>query len=311
MRHRDMRSHGTPGHRHAARRLALAALFFAASASAHAACPSDAWSREAMLAWKAESDTGLEAGRRDALVSTLTDCLASTDPALRDDLGYEGLQAVLRAGALQPEALRALRLRLQGMLDAPDPQGVARPFAALVLSEVARTDRIKPWMLADERAAMVERAAAYLSSVDDYRGFDKTVGWRHGVAHGADWAMQLAMNPKLERAELDRLRSAIALQAVPASGHAYVFGEPERLARPLLFVARRNLHDEADWTAWFATLSKTLDDPVRAWKDEAWLAKRHDLAAFLRVLYLEADRSEDAGIAAMRPGILAALKALP
>ncbi|HEY1137413.1 MAG TPA: DUF2785 domain-containing protein [Xanthomonadaceae bacterium] len=290
---------------------ALVALFALMSGIAHAACPSSDWSREALASWKAESGARLEAGRRDTLVSTLTDCLASPDPALRDGLGYEGLQALLRANSLDHDRLRALRDRLQGMLDAPDPQGVARPFAALVLSEVARTDRVSPWMRADERAAMVERAAAYLASVDDYRGFDKTVGWRHGVAHGADWVMQLAMNPALEKPQLDRLRDAVAAQVVPVSGHAYVFGEPERLARPLLFIAKRGLHDEAEWTAWFATLSKALDDAARAWKDEARLAKRHDLAAFLRVLYLETDLSEDPGIATLRPGILAALKALP
>lgn len=289
----------------------LAVSLLLATGIAQAACPSTDWSREAMTAWKTDSDVRLDAGRRDALVSTLVDCLASSDPALRDGLGYEGLQALMRGNALDHERLRALRDRLLAMLDTPDPQGMARPFAALVLSEVARTDRVSAWMRADERVAMVDRAAAYLASVDDYRGFDRTTGWRHGVAHGADWAMQLAMNPALERPQLDRLRDAVAAQVVPAVGHAYVFGEPERLARPLLFVAKRGLHDESEWSAWFAALSKALDDPARTWKDEAWLAKRHDLAAFLHVLYLEADLSQDPGIARLRPGILAALKALP
>jgi hypothetical protein len=305
-----MRDPGMPTG-HMPERWLLAVLLVLMSGIAQAACPSTDWSREALATWKARSDARVEAGRRDALVSTLTDCLASPDPELRDGLGYEGLQALLRAKALDHDRLRALRDRLQAMLDAPDPQGVARPFAALVLSEVARTDRVEPWMRDDERAAMVDRAAAYLSSVDDYRGYDKTVGWRHGVAHGADWSMQLAMSPALDRAQLDRLRDAVAAQAVPASGHAYAFGEPERLARPLLFIAKRGLHDAADWSAWFAALSKALDDPSRAWKDEGWLAKRHDLAAFLRVLYLEADLSQDPGIAKLRPGILAGLKALP
>lgn len=305
-----MPDYGMPKGRVSRRRL-LAVLLALMSGIAHAACPSTDWSREALATWKAENGARMEAGRRDALVSTLTDCLASPDPELRDGLGYEGLQALLRANALDHDRLRALRDRLQAMLDAPDPQGVARPFSALVLSEVARTDRVAPWMRADERAAMVDRAAAYLSSVDDYRGFDAMAGWRHGVAHGADWAMQLTMNAALEKPQLDRLRDAVASQVAPPSGHAYVFGEPERLARPLLFIAKRGLHDEADWTAWFAALSKTLDDPARAWKDEAWLAKRHDIAAFLRVLYLEADLSQDPGIAKLRPGILATLKALP
>ncbi|WP_241758051.1 DUF2785 domain-containing protein [Myxococcus landrumensis] len=261
--------------------------------------------------WKRTGFAVPEAARRVPLIATLVDCLASPDPLLRDGLGYEGLQALLRANALSPDALRALRDRLVAMLAAPDRQGVTRPFAALVLAEVARTDRVEPWMRADERAGMVERAAAYLVSVDDYRGFDKKVGWRHGVAHGADWVMQLAMNPTLDRSQLDRLRDAVAAQAVPTSGHAYAFGEPERLARPLLFIAMRDLHDEATWTTWFTALTASLGAPSLAWKDDAWLARRHDLGAFLRVLYFEADRSEDSGVTKLRPGILAALKALP
>ncbi|WP_342375149.1 DUF2785 domain-containing protein [Myxococcus stipitatus] len=288
-------------------RALLLVFLLGASGVAEAACASSA----ALLDWKHAGFAAPEVARRESLVSTLVDCLASPDPALRDGVGYEGLQALLRAKSLAPDALRSLRDRLVAMLAAPDRQGVARPFAALVLAEVARTDRVEPWMGADERGAMVDRAAAYLVSVDDYRGFDKKVGWRHGVAHGADWVMQLAMNPALERSQLERLRDAIAAQAVPASGHAYVFGEPERLARPLLFIAQRNLHDEEAWTTWFAALPTALGAPSLAWKDEAWLARRHDLGAFLRVLYLEADRSADAGVAKLRPGILAALKALP
>lgn len=291
--------------------LSLAAMLVATCGTLHAACPSREWSRDALDGWKRADFAAPEASRRDRLVSTLVGCLGAIDPDLRDGLGYEGLQALMRANALDPDALRALRDRLQAMLASPDPGGVARPFAALVLSEVARTDRVSPWMRDEERKAMAARAATYLASVDDYRGYAKGIGWRHGVAHGADWAMQLAMNPALDRASLDRLRDAVATQAVPASGHAYVFGEPDRLARPLLFIAKRDLHSDADWSAWFAALAPRLGDPASAWKDEAWLARRHDLSAFLRTLYLEADLSQDPGIAKLRPGILEALKALP
>lgn len=251
------------------------------------------------------------ASQREALAFALVDCLASPDPTLRDGIAYEGLQRWMRAKVFAPETLRALRTRLFARLDAPDPDGVARPFAALVLSELARTDRIDPWMRADEREAMVERAAIHLESVDDYRGYETGIGWRHGVAHGADWAMQLALNPASTRAQLDRLRQAIAAQAVPAAGHAYVFGESERLARPLLFIAKRDLHDEADWSAWFAALLPRLGDPALAWKDAAWLARRHDLAGLLQALYLQVDMSEDPGVAKMKPGLVEALKALP
>jgi hypothetical protein len=87
--------------------------------------------------------------------------------------------------------------------------------------------------------------------VRDYRGFVAGEGWRHGVAHGADLLMQLALNPALDKAQLDRILGRVARQVAPP-GQAYVFGEPERLARPVLFAAARGLHTEAEWTAWLA-----------------------------------------------------------
>lgn len=290
---------------------ALAAATLCASQAAAAACPPPDRDAAALIALKTADFEMADAAARETMAFALIDCLASPDPALRDGIAYEGLQRWLRAKVFSPETLRALRTRLFAQLDAPDPDGVARPFAALALSELARTDRIAPWMRPDERDEMVERAASYLESVRDYRGYDAEVGWRHGVAHGADWAMQLALNPALDRAQLDRLRQAIAIQAVPAAGHAYVFGESERLARPLLFIAKRDLHDEADWSAWFAALSARLGDPALAWKDAGWLARRHDLAAVLQMLYLQVDLGDDPGMAKMKPGLVAALKALP
>lgn len=290
---------------------ALAASALCASHAAAAACPPPDRDEASLVALKAADFNVTDPVAREAMAFALVECLASPASSLRDGIAYEGLRRWLRAEDFAPATLRALRARLFVQLDASDPDGVVRPFAALALSELARTDRIDPWMRPDEREAMVVRAATYLESVRDYRGFDVDVGWRHGVAHGADWAMQLALNPALDRMQLDRLRQAVAAQAVPASGHAYVYGESERLARPLLFIAKRDLHDEADWSAWFAALSTRLGDPALAWKDADWLARRHDLTAFLQSLYLQVDLGDDPGMAKMKPGLVAALKALP
>jgi hypothetical protein len=157
---------------------------------------------------------------------------------------------------------------------------------------------------------MVESAARYMASIEDYRGFDDQEGWRHGVAHASDWLMQLALNPALDRGQLDRILSAVATQVVPSTPHAYVHGEPGRLARPVLFVAQRGLHTEAEWTAWFTALAPKLG-PSKAYNDSGWLLRRHDLLAFLTSLYLEADRNEDPKIQALEAPIVAGLKAVP
>ena len=248
---------------------------------------------------------------RPALALGLLDCLGSPDPQLRDGIAYEALSTWLRAGQLSPPLRRQLRERLYASLQAPDADGYTAPFAVLVLAEIARTDRIEPWMTPQERADMVGRAASWLASVRDYRGYRDGEGWRHAVAHGADWAMQLALNGQVDRAQLELLLQAVSTQVVPPDAHAYVHGEPARLARPVLQAARRGLLDAADWEAWFAALPPRLGDPALAYADEAWLARRHDLGAFLLEIQLQAGRSGDERVRALQALAVATLDALP
>jgi len=280
------------------------------SSAAQPACPPEG-TDPASLQVLREQKFAVPDDVRAALVAGLPACLADPDPALRDGVAYEGLSTWLRAGQVDVAQRRALRDRLYAMLGQEDAAGFGPPFAALVLSEVARTDRIAPWMSVEERADMVARAAAYLASVRDYRGFDAVEGWRHGVAHGADWLLQLVLNEQVDRAQVDVLLQAVAEQVVPESAHAYVFGEPGRLARPVLYAAKRGLLDEAAWTRWFGALPARLGVAEQAYADSAWLARRHDLMAFLMSIHLEADQSDDPHIRALKPVVVQTLKAVP
>jgi hypothetical protein len=274
-------------------------------------CPPEGTDAGSLQLLKQQDFAVEDATTRNTLALRLLACLGSADPALRDGIAYEALTAWLRGNALDPGTRVRLRDALYAMLQAPDTEGFARPFAALVLSEVARTDRIAPWMTPAERVSMVDQAVAYLRSVQDYRGFDNAQGWRHGVAHGSDWLMQLALNPALERAQLESMLAAIATQAVPESAHAYVFGEPGRLARPVLYIAKRGMLSDADWSAWFLGLPARIGERDKAYSDTAWLARRHDLLAFLTSVYLEADQSADAPIKALKAPVVLALKTIP
>lgn len=293
--------------------LALVGEGFGASMHVDAACPPEGHDEASLAALQRREFAVDSAAQRDALAMSLLDCLGSSDPRFRDAIAFSALQRWMREGALSPETLRALRTRLEAILDdeTGDAHGVARPFAALTLSEVARTDRIAPWMRVDERAAMARRAAAYLASVRDYRGFEAGVGWRHGVAHGADWALQSAMNPALDTDSLRALAQAIASQVAPASGHAYTFGEPERLTRATMAIARRDVLDEAHWRVWFAEAVPRLGEDANAWNDAVWLARRHDASAFLQALYWQADRDDAPGVAKMKSALIEALRDLP
>lgn len=284
----------------------LFGLALLACLPAIAACPPAGYDRSGLQALKSGGFAVADAAAKQALAIGLVDCLGNPDPILRDGIAYEALQHWMRAGDFDAGFLRRLRDALYARTDSPDPQGVSRPFAALVLAEVARTDRIAPWMSVAERDAMLARATTYLVSVRDYRGFEAGVGWRHGVAHGADWLLQLSLNPALDAAQLQRILDAVAIQAVPASGHAYVFGEPDRLVQPVAYVARRRVIKDVDWQAWLAGLSTRLG-PMPPAGDVAWLARRHDLTAFLSALYIQADSSENEGLRALKPQVAKAL----
>ncbi|WP_395646445.1 DUF2785 domain-containing protein [Terricaulis sp.] len=292
--------------------LIIAALVLAACASAQAQprserCPPAGYDSARLEALKAADWALPDDGARNALARALAACVAAPDPALRDGIAFEGLQHWMRAGALSPETLAALADDLQARLTAPEGAGFERPFAALVLSEVARTDRVTPWMSAERRASLLDASVTYLTSVRDYRGFDEAEGWRHGVAHGSDLMLQLALNPAFGKPELTRIRDAIASQVAPEE-HFYIYGESERLAAPILYIAQRNLFSEAEWTQYFAQFPTAGENMFAS---QAGLARRHDVNAFLQALYLNArlDRNSDDDV--LLPGVEAALRAMP
>lgn len=293
------------------RRLTSALLLATAQATAAAdACPADGAERAALYALAA-SQFEPSSGTHDDWAVRLIDCIADPDPKLRDGVVFEALSRWLRASALGAETVRTLERRLRTVLSAPDPQGFGRPFAALVLSEVARADRLAPMLDDDAREALAAAAADYLSNVDDYRGFDPVEGWRHGVAHGADLVLQLAPNAALDGHQIRALRDALTRQMAPP-GVAYVFGEPDRLARAAFYLHRSNKLDRDDWQRWLATLvdPAPLASWSKVWTDEAGLARRHDVRAFLLALLFLANLGEQDSDALFATDLQSALEAM-
>ncbi|OHD08443.1 DUF2785 domain-containing protein [Sphingopyxis sp. RIFCSPHIGHO2_12_FULL_65_19] len=246
-------------------------------------------------------------------LDALATCLGDPDPAVRDDFAFTLWSEGLRGRHLTVAQMRHALARLTATTVGPDDgRGFRRPFAALALSEVARADRVEPFLSAVELHDLVATGATYLRGVTDYRGFIAGEGWRHGVAHGADLAMQLALNPRLARADADVLLGAIAAQVAPPGSHAYVHGEARRLARPLLFLAKRPDIDDAAWAAWFQTLHP--NDAPR-WKapyaSAAGLAAVHNSSAFGDAVYVAASESQDPQVRRLAPLAAGLLKALP
>lgn len=251
---------------------------------------------------------------RHAAALQLAACLGNPDPKVRDTLAFEALAAAMRSNLLEPRTLSQLRHNLLAQLTTPNGSALLASFSALTLAEVARTDRLKPWMTDGERQELVDAAAAFLGGVTDYRAFSNELGFVHAVAHGADFALQLALNPAITKPQLGQLLSAIAVQIAPKDpGVAYWAGEPDRLARAVVFIAQRKQHSDDEWKGWFTTVMdpKPIVSWEAAFKSETGIRRHHNVRSFLLSVFATAMTSEDMGIRQLISPTRDALKLVP
>jgi hypothetical protein len=249
----------------------------------------------------------------------LVPCLGHKDTDIRDGLVYESYAQFLRGDALSAATKIELfesvlsAFSISEDLTDDDPTSFTRPFAALDLSELARADRISAYLSVEQRENLVLATVNYLNTMTDYRGFDDQEGWRHGIAHTADLVLQMTLNPNIGDDQLTRLRTALSAQIAPKSGHAYIHGESERLARPIIYMARRGSFDAQNWHEWAAQLGDPA--PLTSWNNayisEQGLARLHNIKAFLNVIYINANESSNENIKMLYPASRDVLLTLP
>ena len=262
---------------------------------ASAACPPAGYARDGLKALRSRGFEVADATERKRLATALLACIDDPDPQIRDEVVFEGLSKWLRAKALDGPTVVTLAESLSVTLaGSKDAGGFRLPFAALVLSEVVRVDRIEPVFTDTFRSALVDLAAASFTQVDDYRGFDEREGWRHGVAHGADLILQLGINPKVGPDGQRKLMDALRAQFSPPRVF-YTSGEPERIARAVNFTYRRAGLDAAYWEAWFASLADPK--PRRNWgasfETVEGMAARHNRLALAHAISFAGRTSND------------------
>lgn len=299
-------------------KILLVSIFFsillASTSFAQAVCLTDQYDRSFFDRLKDNNFRPRESIRDNTLALMLADCLGHPDPTLRDGIAYEGITAMLRRGRVNNSGIRRLLDKCEAFIKGDDDgHGFLKPFAALCVAEVARTDRINPHFSEEERARIVSLASDYLQSIEDYRGFDEVEGWRHGVAHSADILMQLSLNEHIGTLLHRDMLGAIASQITPKE-HFYTYGEPARLARPVLFIAMQGTIGEQEWTNWFDDITKPgpeLENWEQAFSSQTGLAKRHNLTAFLSALHMDAVGSDNQNIKMILPGLSAALLEIP
>lgn len=286
--------------------MAGASSIAAAQASA---CPPPGIDKAGLQALQ-KNEFALPAGEKAAAwAHKLLPCLQHPDPQLRDDYAFSALYTWLRKGQIKGDEVAALRRQLWQLLakHKDDKDALQTSFLVLSLAEVSRVDRLLPFLSKEERAEQVRVAADYLQQVRDYRGFDEQQGWRHAVAHGADWVLQIALHPQLENAQRLQLLTAISGQVTPAN-HSYQYGEGERLARAAYYlIAKMEAEQIQTW----------LRQLLAQWKAQApnfsqgKLHLRHNLNSFLLPLYFMVQEGGNADLKQkLLPLLVPALKEL-
>lgn len=259
---------------------------------AQAHCPPAPHSLATLQTLKTQQWQVEDTNQRQAYALALLSCLSDPDPQLRDGIAFEALSHWMRQALLTTDTLHTIRQILLSQVNQSaqdDELGLRAPFAALVLAEVARVDRRTPFLNEAQREEMIDSATVFLSSTKDYRGYDGKQGWRHRIAHGADWIMQLGLNPALTQAQQQTLLAALAPK-IANEEHFYIYGEGARLAAPVLYLAMRSHLTPEQWRDWFAALAPG-GNPAQATTQKS-LARRHNLTAFLSALYVSLQESK-------------------
>jgi hypothetical protein len=187
--------------------------------------------------------------------------IASTDPELRDGVGYEACVAwVYRDMLLTPAELESLRRALvsaarEGLGEGLGDGIFRRSFALLDLSVLAATDLKRPFLSPEQFEELLTLALEALSRERDLRGYVAGKGWAHATAHGADLVKFLARSPHLTGADGARVVEGIAVRLRTAQ-QVFTWGEDARLAAALLSLARRPAFEAAPFDTWLARLAR-------------------------------------------------------
>ena len=274
----------------------LFCLIGLSSTISFAACPPTGKTPESLLQLKASQWQIGDSAQRQQIALTMLECLGHPDPQLRDGIAFEALSFWMRGELLNTETVQQIRQQLIKQIQtkpATNDEGFTQPFAALVLAEVARVDRRKAFMTDDQRQDMVDTAAHYLHHISDFRGYDEKAGWRHGVAHAADWMMQLSLNPALKKNQHEIMLAALAHQ-IRNDQHFYQYGEAERLMTPVFYLGLRSALTNEEWEGWFSSLLATNLDLKKT--TQASLARKHNLNAFFSAMYLNLQESKQVAL---------------
>lgn len=275
-------------------------------------CESSSWNKSTLLTLKEQKFVVDNAQDKHALAQQLLNCLASPDPILRDNIAFTGLSQWLRANDFDVEFYQTMYTSLLNVIESEvkDENAVYQSFAMLMLAEVARVDRKSPFFTDNQRNHLVNAGIEFLQSIEDYRGYDSTIGWRHSVAHTADLMLQLSLNPAIKKQHLHKMLTALSTQIVAKNNHFYIYGEAKRMAMPVIYIFLNDILTIEEWEVWLSGVTSAT--PLKTWGDayssQLGLSKLHNTQSFLYAFYALIKNSKNERLSSMVPALEQAIK---
>lgn len=181
--------------------------------------------------------------------------LGSTDPELRDEIGYTFFATWLKQERYSVEEIRGyikeLLTNLHIGIGQPESDSVfLRAFSILFLAEIVHNDNKKTLLDKADIALMLEEGLWYVIAEKDPRGHVPVKGWAHALAHTADLLLVLAANKNLGEDDLSKILNVISEKIIGSTNYLYIHGEDERLGNAVIEILRRHLLPLEQVEAW-------------------------------------------------------------
>lgn len=242
--------------------------------------------------WRAIKERkGAVDGDARALIPELVSLLGSTDPAIRDGLGYEvAVMWIAPDGPLGAEGVRALAARLRAELRVGLPATgesdatFKRSFAALVLSAIAWRDTKSPVLSDAELAALLDDAVWYAAHEVDLRGHTGAKGWCHAAAHTGDLLEFLARNPRIRGDDAARILDAIAELVDRRHGYIMHHGEELRLSAPVIELLQRDAITTEQFAGWLQIIAAPINVQSKQFEPKLYAAQRNATSLLMALL---------------------------
>lgn len=229
------------------------------------------------------------------LTRELFSYLGSTDPQLRDEIGYTVFANWLKQDRYSVEELRGYIKELLANLhirigEIESDSIFLRTFSILFLAEIIHNDNKKSLLDKSDITFVLEQGLWYIAAEKDPRGYIPIKGWAHALAHSADLMLVLGRNRHLKEPDFLNILNAISEKIIHSTNYIYIHGEDERLASAVNQILRRDQIPVENIKAWAGSF--TAQDWAGAYTDEDRNRAFQNTRNILRSIYLELMQSE-------------------